>query len=601
MRHVFYFKFSIGLLTIALCVFAVSNSQAATYYWDPGLTGPGTGTASGGTIVGTWDAGTTSDWYDGVSSDGLWSSGADAEFDTVGNTVTVDNTGGAVQVHNITFNTTGYTVSGTTLTLVNVATDPTITVTNATDTATINSILDDSTLGVGFTKAGSGTLNINTGNTFGGKVAINGGTLHAKTVTSWGPNPGAAMNDKITMNNVTTLQFDGQASDYDFTGTNEGLTINGTATIQLLGTVGKNARANGPLSGSGTLIKKGTGDTLSLRFPIGVSAFTGTIEVAEGWLDCATATVASGTTSGLNPATTVQVDIGATWSLRNLNTTIAGLNGGGNVVTSNNPNTRSLTFGYNNANGDFSGGIVQPNRNSIPLNKTGTGTQIFRGVSSDVGTLTVVGGTVKMMSGASLASTLWDVQSPGTLDVTDAGYTFLSGQTLEGKGLVKGNITVQGTLGPGESAGLLTVDGNVTLSGNYNEEINGNVAGTSYDQLLVTGANRTVSLGGTLTITDTYTALSSDKLWVVINDNSSTTLAGNFSNYVSVGGAPVAITGIAGLAGFGVYYNADSSTGNLTGGNDVVIAVVPEPATLCMLLMALAAMGGFITYKRRCK
>ncbi len=125
------------------------------------------------------------------------------------------------------------------------------------------------------------------------------------------------------------------------------------------------------------------------------------------------------------------------------------------------------------------------------------------------------------------------------------------------------------------------------LSGNYNEEVDGAAAGTGYDQLLVIGANRTVTLGGTLTVTSTYTPVAGDMFWIIVNDVASSILNGLFSNYAN--GDP-----IGAIPGYNIYYNADSSTSSLSGGNDVVLAI-PEPGALLMLVIAA---GLCLAYRR---
>ncbi len=75
--------------------------------------------------------------------------------------------------------------------------------------------------------------------------------------------------------------------------------------------------------------------------------------------------------------------------------------------------------------------------------------------------------------------------------------------------------------------------------------------------------------------------------WIVVNDSSTSTLNGVFSNYAN--GDP-----IGALPGYNIYYNADSSANSLTGGNDVVLAV-PEPAALLMLVVAA---GLCLAYRR---
>jgi len=70
-----------------------------------------------------------------------------------------------------------------------------------------------------------------------------------------------------------------------------------------------------------------------------------------------------------------------------------------------------------------------------------------------------------------------------------------SGSTLGGTGTVGAVTTTGGTVSPGDSPGILNVQGNVTLdpSSTFVAELNGSVPGTGFDQLSVTGA---VNLSG---------------------------------------------------------------------------------------------------------
>jgi fibronectin-binding autotransporter adhesin len=151
-----------------LAVYAPAH--AADRYWDPNGTTPGYGGA------GTWNL-TSSFWSpntDGVSGPyTAWSNSTlnNAIFGSTAGTVTL---GGPITVSGLTFNTTGYVLTGNTLTLAGAA--PTVTV-NA-GTATINSVIAGSS---GLIKAGGGTLTLTgTGiNTFTGDINLNAGALNA--------------------------------------------------------------------------------------------------------------------------------------------------------------------------------------------------------------------------------------------------------------------------------------------------------------------------------------------------------------------------------------------------------------------------------------
>ena len=140
-------------------------------YWDPH------GKIGG---AGEWNAVDTS-WN--PSSDG---SGTSASF-TASNYAIFSGTGAAVSIgatgvtsNGVQFDSNGYTIQGGKLTLgdvvdAGVTTTGTIKVTNAADTATINSQISGS---AGLMKTGLGTLAIgSTANDFTGNVTISGGTL----------------------------------------------------------------------------------------------------------------------------------------------------------------------------------------------------------------------------------------------------------------------------------------------------------------------------------------------------------------------------------------------------------------------------------------
>jgi autotransporter-associated beta strand protein len=262
------------------------------------------------------------------------------------------------------------------------------------------------------------------------------------------------------------------------------------------------------------------------------------------------------------------------------------LNGGTLDMTGHSIGPVSATTGALSALSFQSGtlknvGGLNSTADGTTMNKTTTGLLVLDGANTYAGTTKVSAGTLKFASTMTLASTLIDVAAAGTLDVTafGGGYTVAGGKTLEGNGLVNGSATILGALAPGESTGQLTIAGSVSISGTLAEEINGNVAGTSYDQLVVTDNGALVSnvtLGGTLAITSSYTAAPSDVFWI-INDTSATgTLTGTFGT----------VTGMP--AGWQVLYNVDFGTTNLTpgSGNDVAIVLVPEPATWLMLIAA---------------
>ena len=134
----------------------------------------------------TWDNGTTAKW---ASSTGgpytsVWTSGNDAVFEGSAGVAFIAAAG--VTAHNLTFNTTGYSILNNTLTLSGTA--PTIS-TGTGVTATVASVIAGS---AGLTKAEGGTLTLAAANTYSGATTINAGTL-ALAVSSVAPPAGAVL------------------------------------------------------------------------------------------------------------------------------------------------------------------------------------------------------------------------------------------------------------------------------------------------------------------------------------------------------------------------------------------------------------------------
>ena len=147
----------------------------------------------------------------------------------------------------------------------------------------------------------------------------------------------------------------------------------------------------------------------------------------------------------------------------------------------------------------------------------------------------------------------------------------------------------------GSSPGVQCVQGNYTMDGALQIELRGSTPGdgiAGYDQVLVAGSRASnVSLSGSLVLDWGGTGWSApgDELWIIRNDTAGT-LQGTFHGLVN--GAPV---GSYDGAPWFLYYGADAASGQLTGGNDVVLiaaAQVPEPSASILAILAVAAAIG---------
>ena len=210
----------------------------------------------------------------------------------------------------------------------------------------------------------------------------------------------------------------------------------------------------------------------------------------------------------------------------------------------------------------------------------------------------------------------------GTLDCSEG--------TCAGSGTVGGNLVNQGTVAPGSSPGILTVDGDYTQgsSGTLAIEIAGLVPGEDHDKLVVTGA---ANLAGTLDVTllNGFTPNNGDTFDIldfasVTGDFSTLNLPASFNWNVSTG----ALTFGAAIGGFADYdndgtwnlgdlnlvlFNWQQNEGSLPAEwvnqrpaavgldslNQVLfnwqqassLATVPEPTSGLLLLMVLLAVG----------
>lgn len=173
--------------------------------------------------------------------------------------------------------------------------------------------------------------------------------------------------------------------------------------------------------------------------------------------------------------------------------TIGGLSGDGIVTMMDDIDIQTLTLNVS-GNETFSGNVT-----TNILNKTGTGTQTLTGEVA-VDTVNINNGNL-VITGE-----------------TNASFVVNEGSTLKGTGQI-GNTTVSGTLAPGMSPGIITVNGNLDLTnGSLDAELDGTTAGAEYDQTVVTGtttlSNTTlnVALGFMPSIGSSFTILRADTI-----------------------------------------------------------------------------------------
>ncbi len=342
----------------------------------------------------------------------------------------------------------------------------------------------------------------------------------------------------------------------------------GSKTLTLQGSSAGTGEIGGAIvdgSGATAVTKSGTGTwTLS-----GANTYTGGSTVSAGTLQLS----GLGTLGSTSGALTVN---GGTLDLHGTNQGVGNLTGSGGTIL-NNLTATNVTFTIGNGNGTGGNyqGVIADNSSgtgTVALTKTGTGTLILSGANTYTGATTVNGGALLINGSTSSASAV----------------TVNSGGTLGGTGTISGTVMVNsgGNLSPGNSPGILTTTGSVTLAAtsNFRVDINGATVGTQYDQLIVTGtiditgSNLKVTVGGTLTIGDQYT---------IINNEGPDAVTGTFANLAEGGRFN------SGGNAFTISYVGGS-------GNDVAltsVTAVPEPSTWIGGALAVAALA--YTQRRR--
>ena len=261
----------------------------------------------------------------------------------------------------------------------------------------------------------------------------------------------------------------------------------------------------------------------------------------------------------------------------NWQTILAGMHLINGAVFNNNGtmNVTNLYGGYIDGNGTFNNVgtfVAGPNNTNapqfhVPFINGGTvhvqsGSVSLLGGSTSSGSFTVDAGTYLYVQGSGYTQTAGNTILNGGDIYTGLPLNFQGGQ-LTGSGNVFGSVFNGATTSPGfglNSPGLITITGNYVQSsaGALNMEIGELNAGTSHDQLHVTG---TVTLDGVLNVSlfDSFVPASGNT-FKLINNEGTDTVVGAFDNaYVTLGGQQYAIT-----------YNGGT-------GNDVVLIQSNQP------------------------
>ena len=289
-----------------------------------------------------------------------------------------------------------------------------------------------------FTKTGSGTLALTGNNTFTGGTTISGGTLSVTT-------------DNLTGNvvNNATLLID-QDTDGTFAGNISGsgdLVKDGTGTVNMAGTLtytGATTVLNGKLVGNTTALGGSVANNGQVAFD---QSFAGTYN-----------NVISGTGSLLKNGT-------GTVILTNDNTYTGGTTiSGGTLQVGNGGTAGSITGDVVN-----NGVLAFDRSDGVTLSGQITGAGAIRQLGSGLVSLTGNSGTFTGTTTVEAGSLKVNGTLGGVLDIQTSGR-------LQGTGTV-GNLTMNGIIAPGNSIGTLNVAGDITFNTGSVYEVETNAAG----------------------------------------------------------------------------------------------------------------------------
>jgi T5SS/PEP-CTERM-associated repeat protein len=241
-----------------------------------------------------------------------------------------------------------------------------------------------------------------------------------------------------------------------------------------------------------------------------------------------------------------------------------------------------VTNGLGNASLNVIGGTFALNSGMVMVDS-------LVATSGPNGTVSFSGGTLntkatKVNNGS--VFTVGDGSSAATLNLQGGTHSFASGLVISSNALIRGvgtiyaNLTLAGTLAPGNSPGALTNFGNLTLqpSAVLQFELGGTAQGSGYDFVLVT--NGVATLDGLLQVGFINgfetNVLSSDTFPLLTAD----TLTESFTNVLS----GERLMTVGGEGSFLVDYYS---------GGSLVLSdyqVIPEPGTLALCALGLVGL-----------
>ena len=504
---------------------------------------------------GTWSA-TSANWTDaqGDVSAPMQPQPGFAIFAGASGTVTVDNSAGAVSVTGMQFASSGYTLSGDTLTLVGNGAAPVIrvgdgSVAGAGYTATINNVLAGTD---GLTKSDLGTLVLTAANTYSGGTSVVGGTLDVA-------NSAALGTDNVTVDNTAnagaTLKIDSGIDVANVIAINNSGTLDNAGIISHTGAADIGVNATG---GMATIINHNGG-----------SIDGGVIGL---WLHTGGSVINSGSTSSIGGINYAVVTDGSPSSVINQD--------GASIHSSQTDAVLMIQGGTltNDTAANISGNVgVRMSQVGTVINQGGASINgTTSGSSTGTGVVLMAGGNVINQGDSSISGTSTGVAFQGNSTLFNAAGSSISGPdaSVQAFGTGTANLTNAGTLNgnvvlDGSSMNTVTLLSGSILNGSLN--IGSNTAslltldGTG-TQLYSTAVTGVTGFSGTLTkqgagtwvidtdLAPTNTVISAGTLQIG-NGGSNGSLAGDVTDNTAL---------VTNLSGAGTLAGTISGNGSLT-------------------------------------